>query len=295
MATAQIEVVTPAEAERLLKGNTRNRNISRQRVNAMAKKIESGGWKLTGQAHIIVGSDGVLLNGQHTLSAIIKSNCPIETVVSRDVDPSAFDAIDTGMKRTAAQVMAMAGESNAAVLSAAVRLSLTIDKMTKTPSGWSLPKHADFGNEDIVDEFRVDPTGWAWAANVASNARGRANRTGLLIQPGPLGAFLFRAQAVGNDLAELEEYVENITSDEGHHDGNPATAVRRRLMTMHRSRNTLSHRLDACATFTKGWNATVHGRSLEQIRTWGRKSAAFPEPELSASATRAWTDALVAV
>lgn len=281
MPTAQIEVVTPEMAAQLLEGNTRNRHISRARVNAMARKIAAGGWKMTGQTHIIVGSDGVLLNGQHTLSAIVESGCPVTTVVARDIDPSAFDAIDTGMKRTAAQVMAMGGESNAAALSAAIRMVITIENMTHTPNGWTFPKHADFGNEDIVETFRQDPVGWQWAAGVAVAETSHAVRTGLRLQPGPLGAFLFRAQAAGNDLDVLEEYVADVRSDEGHFDGNPATTVRRRLMAMsNRNRNSLAPRVDVCATWTKGWNARAEGRTLDQIRTWGRKSNAFPDPLL---------------
>ena len=284
MPTAQIEQITPEQAGMLLEHNTRNRNISRQRVLAMAEKIRNGQFKLTGQAHVIVGSDGVLLNGQHTLSAVIEADHPITTVVARDVDPFAFDAIDTGMKRTAAQVMQMTGHQNAAALAASIRNYLILDGMIRTDSGWTLPNEARINNEDVYAEFFRDTVGWSWAASLAQGRASTARNTGILLAPSPLGTFAFLTQATGTEMDEIEEFVDLVISDVGHVEGQPQTTLRRRLAQQNRNRNSTAKRIDTVASWCKGWNAFVEGRQIERIYPWTRRSATFPYPRLAAPA-----------
>lgn len=282
MPTASVEYITPEAARLLLEYNTRNRNIQRPRVSALADKIRSGQFKTTGQAHVIIGSDGVLLNGQHTLSAVVEANLPITTVVSRGVDPAAFDAIDTGMKRTAAQVLAMSDVQDAAATAAAIRTALTVDLMIHTDAGWSLPNYAIINNEDIVAELHRDPIGWSWAGRLCQNVAASARALGLTLMPSPIGTFAFWAQEAGADMADVEDFIDLVVSDEGHRDGQPQTTLRRRLASWTRNRQTVAARLDCVASWSKAWNAHVDGRSLDQIRTWTRRSATFPKPRLAA-------------
>lgn len=287
MPTAQIETITPEQAGLLLEHNTRNRNISRQRVMAMAEKIRRGQFKLTGQAHVIVGQDGVLLNGQHTLSAVIEADTPIETVVSRGISPLAFDAIDTGLKRTAAQVMQMTGNPNSAALAASIRNYLLLDGMVRTDSGWVLPNEARINNEDIYGEFYRDTVGWSWAASLSQSQASAARGGGILLAPSPLGCFAYLAQQAGAEFGEVEDFVRLVVSDENHADGLPQTTLRRRLAGTSRNRNSTAKRFDMIASWCKAWNAYVDGRTLDRIQTWSRRSVAFPYPRLAAPALAA--------
>lgn len=294
MPTASIEYVTPEMAAALLEHNTRNRHISRPRVSALAQKITDGQFKLTGQAHVIVGSDGVLLNGQHTLSAIVEAGIAIPTVVSRGIDPLAFDAIDTGLKRTAGQVLAMDGRQDTATLAASIRNSLIVEQMTRVDGGWSLPNNARINNEDVFAEFNRDQVGWSWAANVAQVYSGAARKSGLLLMPSPIGTFAFWAQEAGAPMEDVENFIELVISDEGHRDGLPQTTLRRRLASLTRRRNAMNLRLDVIAGWGKAWNAHVDGRSLDQIRTWSRRSTTFPKPRLAAVAAAPVVDYIAA-
>jgi hypothetical protein len=94
-----VVLVTPDYASKLLEKNTDNRKIRVQVVNQLVEVIKNGAWCLTHQG-IAISEDGVILDGQHRLSAIVKSNIAVKMAVSTDVPKEAFKAIDIGVKRT---------------------------------------------------------------------------------------------------------------------------------------------------------------------------------------------------
>ncbi len=87
----QIEKVTPEIAVEYLNHNiTHNRTIQRARVANLALRMKRGEWQLNGES-IKFNSKGELIDGQHRLSAVIASNCPIETLVIRECDATIMD------------------------------------------------------------------------------------------------------------------------------------------------------------------------------------------------------------
>src|SRR5438128_5136838 len=89
-------------------------------VRAFAEAMRRGDWLVTHQG-IAVDSNGVLVDGQHRLAAIIEAERPVEMTVFTDVDPDTFDVLDTGKRRNAADVLAIEGEKSATMLAAMVR------------------------------------------------------------------------------------------------------------------------------------------------------------------------------
>jgi hypothetical protein len=89
--------ITPEIASEMLNKNTNNyRRVTQSRVNQYARKMELGFWQENGEP-IQFSKDGTLLNGQHRLAAIIKSNTTQKMVVVYDVDADVFDS---GKNRT---------------------------------------------------------------------------------------------------------------------------------------------------------------------------------------------------
>ena len=77
-----IETITPQLAKDILANNNLNRNINATIVGHYADAISRGQWELNGEA-IKIAHDGRLLDGQHRLMAVIKSDTPITTLVIR--------------------------------------------------------------------------------------------------------------------------------------------------------------------------------------------------------------------
>lgn len=96
----RVEVVqmTPERAERLLDQNTRNRSMKIDREKNYAGQMRNGTWVVDGNP-IRVDRDGVLLDGQHRLYAVVESGTTQTMILVTGLEPQAMHTIDTGASR----------------------------------------------------------------------------------------------------------------------------------------------------------------------------------------------------
>lgn len=113
------ETITPAMATKYLEMNTHNRPVRQSYVEFLAKEIKNDRWLQNGAT--IVLNDDVLVDGQHRLWAVITANRPIITLVTRGVDKNCYPTIDTGIGRTAGDVLSIGGEQHTNPLATAAR------------------------------------------------------------------------------------------------------------------------------------------------------------------------------
>lgn len=116
--TSAIVDITPQQASLWLKKNTRNRRVRETRVEELTDAIERGEWALDGSP-IRFSTDGQVLDGQHRLLAIARAGKSVKSLVVRNLQASAQDVMDTGARRSFADVLTIEGEANAAALAAA--------------------------------------------------------------------------------------------------------------------------------------------------------------------------------
>ncbi|SDT22055.1 hypothetical protein [Microlunatus soli] len=117
---SRVQTITPAKAAELLEANTSNRPLSRSTVQSFAEAMKRGDWKVTHQG-VAIDTNGVLVDGQHRLAAIVEADMPVELTVFTDVPADTFDVLDTGKKRNAADVLAIEGERSTLQLASMVR------------------------------------------------------------------------------------------------------------------------------------------------------------------------------
>lgn len=97
----KIMSVTPELAAQWLGHNQGNRVIRPARVAAMVADMQAGKWKLTHQG-VAFDQDGNLLDGQHRLTAIVKSGVTVDMLVTTGMDrEDTLMAMDSGKSRTA--------------------------------------------------------------------------------------------------------------------------------------------------------------------------------------------------
>jgi hypothetical protein len=101
LETVDIEMVTPEQAQEWLQGNVDNRRLREPRVLRHAKTLERGEWDLTGDA-LVFDAEGVLINGQHRLTAVVVTQIPARFVVLRGVPSKAQEVMDQGLSRNLA-------------------------------------------------------------------------------------------------------------------------------------------------------------------------------------------------
>src|SRR5579859_2745569 len=117
---SRVQTITPDTAAQMLEANTTNRPLSRSVVKSFADAMRRGDWVVTHQG-IAFDTNGVLVDGQHRLAAIVEAEVPVEVTVFTDVEEGTFDVLDTGKRRNAADVLAIEGEKSAVMLAAMVR------------------------------------------------------------------------------------------------------------------------------------------------------------------------------
>jgi hypothetical protein len=133
---AEIRTITPADAKALLEMNTSNRTLNKAAVNRYAAAMARGEW-LVGNDAICIGKDGLLLNGQHRLNAVVLSEKPQEFLVRVDVEQADLKAMDQGNKRIGADIATLLGHKMSRAQSKALRLlgtSWTVTATMATPS-----------------------------------------------------------------------------------------------------------------------------------------------------------------
>lgn len=100
MANAKYENVTPKKASAMLLSNTNNyRKISKRNVEALKSELIAGEWLPTTQG-IGFDTDGVLVDGQNRLTAIVESGITAISLVCYNLPPYSKNKIDVGRKRT---------------------------------------------------------------------------------------------------------------------------------------------------------------------------------------------------
>lgn len=149
----KFETITPELAEAYLGKNTDNRNVRKGNVSKLARDIKNGNYLITGDS-IRFDWNGVLVDGQHRLLAIIASGQPVVTLVVRNLNPRVRDVIDAGAKRSAADALGFNEVSaNATTIAAAIRLIIGFQRGVVVTTASRVP---DLTNSEIVDWYVED-------------------------------------------------------------------------------------------------------------------------------------------
>lgn len=254
--STQVETVTPEQATRYLEGNTHNRPIKGGTVDDYASQMKRKLWLLNGEA-IVFDFTGKLLDGQHRLWACIESQTSFETVIVRGVDPDTFSTIDTGSKRSAGDVLHIAGiAKNEKTVAAAACVCLDYRAgIIKTGGKGKLVGglKRTTTRTDVLKFVEKNPQLQTWVERALSQSTWvrpyAANISAVLY----LGSLKYREQA--------EEFMVGWLSGENLGSKSPVLALRNRLGTEKRML-----RATRVGLIIHAWNAFVDKRPLSMIR-----------------------------
>jgi hypothetical protein len=265
--TAGVERITPSIAKNLLETNVDNRKLRDGRVLAYADAMRRGQWQVTNDA-IVVSETGILLNGQHRLTAVVASGLPyVDMLVSRGNANTAFTVIDTGLGRKTSDALHSAGMTQGSHFASVGRLLYAIEndvnifntEMVKLITNDDILQYVLQNEEvltwairkgDIVNQsIGGIKTAWATFAVLAANKYG-VERVELFLD----------AVASGNDLKKDD----------------PRLALRNFLArTRSQYKSAQQSRLNI-PVFIKTFNTWNQGGKLSVIRQFVRGSE-FPE------------------
>lgn len=104
-----VVLVTPEIAEDWLTNcNVHNRKLIDSHVEYLANEIRAGRWRLTHQG-IAFSANGVLLDGQHRLWAVVLAGMPALMRVFVNQPAETMSVIDTGQRRRNDQIITLTG------------------------------------------------------------------------------------------------------------------------------------------------------------------------------------------
>lgn len=106
--TVEIVNVTPELAKNYLKFNDKNRKISEKNLLFLIKEMLSGRFTENGES-IVFDNYGILKNGQHRLTAIVKSGMSYNIPIVRGVKSNVMPTFDTGKNRSASDILYLNG------------------------------------------------------------------------------------------------------------------------------------------------------------------------------------------
>lgn len=107
-----------------LKKNENNRNLKLAQAKKIAKSIKLDQWKCNHQP-IAFDWNNRLIDGQHRLWAIFKSNKTVSVRVTVNCEPESIKTVDTGTARSNGDMLVLGGHKNAAKKAAVIKQYLS--------------------------------------------------------------------------------------------------------------------------------------------------------------------------
>lgn len=263
--------VTPKLAEQWLGKNGHNRNIRPAAVNIYAADMVNGRWRFNGEA-IKFNTEGELADGQHRLMAVIAAGVTVPMLVGYDLSPESQETMDSGVKRTAGDVLRLRGYMNYVVLSAVANRVLLWQRGVR----WSRNRLSMPSKAELVQAIETDPT-IIEATHVADRCRKWVQApTSVIGTCWWVFAHIDREQA--DDFFDKLQTGADLPA---HH---PILTLRNRLSQVRNAPGQWLSTERYIALFCRCWNAYRQGRTLQKLAISTGKPGAdgeevFPEPK----------------
>jgi hypothetical protein len=264
---AGVETITPDRARAyLVFSNDGNRKLVNLVVARYAADMIAGRWDLTGEP-IIFDDTGRLIDGHHRLHAIVRSDIPIQFLVVRGASEQSVNRIDTGMARSPGQIAHMNGIVDGNSQAAVMKMILFHEQygISRFNNSSLHPTHAE-----VIEALKSRPS------LIVSIRKGRLLGR---LAPGSVGAFCYYLFSKQN-LLLAERFWDELTGDgSGLELGNPALALRSRLVENKLSKAKFDN-LTIISFFFRAWLGVRDGRPvklIKAVRTEGTVTEGFPK------------------
>lgn len=259
-------MVTPDLARDMLTKNKKNRRLNVLHMKRLSHDMSAGRWVFTGLP-IVFDRDDVLVNGQHTLTAIVDSGTAQPCLIVRGVDPKALFAFDDGKKRSFSDLCVIMGREHVACIQSITRWVL---KYEGGILGSTANQAFSIGEQEECLSRNPDIEDAARFVGCNKSLRG-------IIQPSVAG--FVRWYTARTDLDLSDQFFAHLATGVGLDAGNPVLLLREGLLNFRVSPKAKG--MDAryiLAITIKAWNHFKRGTKLKTLRwrTEGSNPENFP-------------------
>jgi hypothetical protein len=256
-------VITPEMARELLTNNTANRPIKPNHIIFLMKEIVSGNWKFNGDP-IRIGHDGSLIDGQHRLTAVIRTGIAIETLLIDGLDPKVFDTIDSGARRSTGDTLSVFGEKNGRNLAAA--LVVVNDLIMGKNDFHHTVKISNSEILDMLNKYSGIRESLYWGRAIDKLA------------PFSVSVALHYLFSLKNK-DKANTFFEAIHTGVNINNNDPTYWLRRRMIENATSKSKMTRRYMA-ALFIKAWNAHTTSKKMRSLKFCETGDGAEPFPNI---------------
>lgn len=275
--TTVVEVIGPGRAQELLSRNSRNRRVKSGRVAQFAGAMRRGEWSLNGES-IKLSRNGVLLDGQNRLLAIVEAGVPVETVVVYGLEENAQETVDMGTRRSFADILTMRGEAQAKDLASAVGAlhrylnDYEVADVRLRGYGGGLNTAQSPTSQQLLAVLDAHP-GLRDGMPVANQVRKQ-----IKVQRGLTAALYYIFRQI--DEVDAETFFARLADGKGLEDGDPILVLRKTIIRDAMATHPSINRGRLWALTVKAWNFWRNGDriSLLRFQPGGSAKESFPKP-----------------
>ena len=225
-----LRTIDPEVAEQILSTRKKNRAISKSTVDLYTKFMREGHWILNGQP--IIFADNLLIDGQHRLSACVRTGIPLEVLVVELGDSNAFKTLDQGKRRNGADVLGIAGYTNTSVIFTALGI------LEKIKRGGTLGYNQLGGNARVViANHEVEGIASQYPGLDLSATLAKTFYKSLKVKPGPITALHYILRQTESEVVSFDdndkksdEFMRILSTGLGLEKGNPILYFRNSLI-----------------------------------------------------------------
>jgi len=248
----QIEkiLITPTMAKELLEKNISNRKIKSKVVAKYATDMLNGHWLEDTAELITISKLGVLLNGQHRLLAIIKSNTSHKMHIATGAPDEVFKVIDTGSSRSTKDIFQIDQIPNANIIPSIIFQSKSLIL------GYTGKIDQRLSSSICLDFYYERPEYYQWVTKKTMSWYKAFSR---ILSPSIIGGFYCYFEGINQNMAD--DFFNQLCNGEGNI-SKPISLLKKKLTDDMLSSKKLPISLKN-AYIIKAWN---YFRSKESIK-----------------------------
>ena len=269
--------ISPGDAKLLMDMNKKNREISKSIISKYCADMQNGIWK-DSASQIQISTDGVLLNGQHRLRAIIDTNTAQLLTVTEGLEPECFSVLDVGRGRTPGDALSILEIKNFKVCAAMIRFWMT---WRAGINPHDMEKYRPYGGKGLTTNTKIKAGSKAhqiYEIMEFANKHPNLEHLGCLaknyssrfkkLSASLIGAILIQADIHGSETRNMaEDFFEKLCSGVGLAEKDPILKLRNKIMewveTHEWGSMGLGYKLQVLMMV---WNAWIDGKKIDRFR-----------------------------
>lgn len=264
--TVKLESITPEIAKQMLSRNKKNRPLNERNMQIMVADMKGGTFNLTGDT-IKFSVEGDLLDGQHRLHAIVKSNTTQQMMVARGLESESFKYIDIGKKRSAGDVLGIMGMKYPHRVAAVTKFIMMFKN-----GNYAGAMYSDAASK--VTHAKISEYAEENLDSITESMRFGFDKENKIVPPVLLSAMHFIFKSINSN--DADEFSWKLASGANLTKDNPIYVLRQKMIMDIRQQKKIRS-LEQLALFCKAWNLYRKNQRVSTLKWDGLKDP-FPKP-----------------